>query len=735
MRFKRIRKYFRKKNQNPTNNRKKVGIILFATSIGLFFLFAARLGYLVVVGNVAGTSLEKKTAALYEGSKIVKAKRGTIYDRNGVAIAEDATSYSLKAILSKNYKTGDKKLYVQSKDYEKVAAILHDILGLEEKEVIARLKEGAKNELYQVEFSGKGKNITLEKKKKIEQAMEKAELYGLDFDEHPNRIYPNGTFASHFIGYAESEVDKQGIDKGLVGKMGLEAAYNDILSGTDGKIVYQKDNYQNPLPGTVAQKKAAKDGQDIYTTLDSGLQTYLESLMDTAVKKYKPEDATAVLMEAKTGEILAMSQRPTFNPETKKEFSDKDFNWMNLLVEDRYEPGSTMKVMTTAAAIESGVFNENETFTSGEIKVADATINDWDYQEQRRTLTMRQALSWSSNVGMVKLEQKMGDTWQNYLKKFGFGQSTYSGLPGENSGILPTNNIVDKAMSSFGQGIGVTNFQMMRAFSAIANNGKMLEPHYISKIVNNQNDTERVTEPEIVGNPVSAETTAKVREYMRDVIESKDYGSAYGVYNVPGYKIAAKTGTAQIADEKNGGYYQGDTAYLYSIVEMIPAEDPEYVLYMTMKMPEHWEQKALGDIGNALLKRAMEFKDDQPASASENTEKVEIADYRNLGKDSAAADASKNGLVPVVIGTGSKIKEQGTPHGTKVLAGEKLILLTTGSEYYMPDVTNWSKANLVKLGDILGVKVSFKGDGYCSGQSLAPYDRVDGKEIEFTMSQ
>ena len=202
---------------------------------------------------------------------------------------------------------------------------------------------------------------------------------------------------------------------------------------------------------------------------------------------------------------------------------------MNLLVEDRYEPGSTMKVMTTAAAIESGVFNENETFTSGEIKIADATINDWDYQEQRRTLNMRQALSWSSNVGMVKLEQKMGDTWQQYLKKFGFGQSTYSGLPGENSGILPTNNIVDKAMSSFGQGVGVTNFQMMRAFSAIANNGKMLEPHYISKVVNSQNGTERVTEPEVVGNPVSAQTTAKVREYMRDVVESKDYGSAYNV--------------------------------------------------------------------------------------------------------------------------------------------------------------------------------------------------------------
>lgn len=166
MSFKRIKRYIKNKNLNPMNNRKKVGIILFATSIGLFFLFAARLTYLVVVGQVAGTSLKEKTEALYQGSSVVKARRGTIYDRNGIAIAEDATSYSVKAILSTKYMTGSKKLYAEEKNFDKLAEILHDKLGMEKKYALAQLENGLKDERYQVEFGKNGKGITLAKKKK-----------------------------------------------------------------------------------------------------------------------------------------------------------------------------------------------------------------------------------------------------------------------------------------------------------------------------------------------------------------------------------------------------------------------------------------------------------------------------------------------------------------------------------------------------------------------------------------
>ncbi|HBH6299930.1 TPA: penicillin-binding transpeptidase domain-containing protein [Enterococcus faecium] len=724
-----IRRFMEKKNLNPMNNRKKVGIILFATSIGMFFLFAVRFSYIVIGGHVAGTSLAEKTKQLYQGSEVVKAKRGTIYDRNGVALAEDASSYSIKAILSKTYTSGDKKLYVEEKNFDKIAEILHKNLSIDKKDALNILEDGAKKELYQVEFGSYGKNISQETKQNIEADMKKEGVAGLYFVDHQARMYPNGVFSSHFIGYAVPDKD----ENGLVGKLGLESAYNDILSGKDGKIIYQKDNFQNPLPGTVAEEEKAVDGQDIYTTLDSRLQSYLETLMDQVNEEYQPEELTAVLMKAKTGEILAMGQRPTFNPEKMEGLTGKDAIWRNFLVQDSYEPGSTMKVFTTAAAIEEGEFNENETFQSGKIQVEDATINDHDFGE-KGVLTMRQALSWSSNVGMVILEQRLGGRWYNYLQKLGFGQSTHSGLDDEVNGALPTLNIVDRAMSAYGQAVGVTNFQMMKAFTSIANNGTMIQPRYISKVVDPQTGEERTTQTEVLGQPFSKETTEKVREYMRDVVESENYGSAYGVYSVPGYNVSAKTGTAQIASD-TGGYQTGDTAYLYSIVEMVPSEDPDYVLYLTMKHPKTYDRMALAKIANPLMKRAMDFKETEEDSDTETkTEKVSVADYRNLEADVAAADAQKSGLQPVVIGNGKKVQKQSTANGDQLISGEKLILYT-GGDKLMPDVTGWSKADIMKLGKILGIEVSFDGDGYCVKQELAPYEKITEDKLSFTLEE
>ncbi|WP_368564790.1 penicillin-binding transpeptidase domain-containing protein [Enterococcus lactis] len=724
-----IRRFMEKKNLNPMNNRKKVGIILFATSIGLFFLFAVRFSYIVIGGHVAGTSLAEKTKQLYQGSEVVKAKRGTIYDRNGVALAEDASSYSIKAILSKTYTSGDKKLYVEEKNFDKIAEILHKNLSIDKKDALNILEDGAKKELYQVEFGSYGKNISQETKQNIEADMKKEGVAGLYFVDHQARMYPNGVFSSHFIGYAVPDKD----ENGLVGKLGLESAYNDILSGKDGKIIYQKDNFQNPLPGTVAEEEKAVDGQDIYTTLDSRLQSYLETLMDQVNEEYQPEELTAVLMKAKTGEILAMGQRPTFNPETMEGLTGEDAIWRNFLVQDSYEPGSTMKVFTTAAAIEEGEFNENETFQSGKIQVEDATINDHDFGE-KGVLTMRQALSWSSNVGMVILEQRLGGRWYNYLQKLGFGQSTHSGLDDEVNGALPTSNIVDRAMSAYGQAVGVTNFQMMKAFTSIANNGTMIQPRYISKVVDPQTGEERTTQTEVLGQPFSKETTEKVREYMRDVVESENYGSAYGVYSVPGYNVSAKTGTAQIASD-TGGYQTGDTAYLYSIVEMVPSEDPDYVLYLTMKHPKTYDRMALAKIANPLMKRAMDFKENEEDTDTETkTEKVSVADYRNLEADVAAADAQKSGLQPVVIGNGKKVQKQSTANGDQLISGEKLILYT-GGDKLMPDVTGWSKADIMKLGKILGIEVSFDGDGYCVKQELAPYEKITKEKLNFTLEE
>ncbi|WP_297079245.1 penicillin-binding transpeptidase domain-containing protein, partial [uncultured Enterococcus sp.] len=372
-----IKRYFTKHNGTPKSNRKKVGIFLFSMTFVMFFLFAGRLSYIVLAGKVSDVSLKDKTDALYKGSQTVAAKRGTIYDRNGIAIAEDATSYSAYIILSKTYTTGDKKLYAEPKNFEALAKILKtQVEAVDVDDVVKQLENGEKAESYQVEINS-AKNLTLKQKQAIEEAMEKQNIVGIYFNESPARLYPNGAFASHLIGYTDVVEEKTG-EKELVGKMGIEAAYNDILKGKDGKIVYQKDNYQNPLPGTISESTPAEDGKDIYTTLDSRIQVYLDQYMKEYFDKLDAENMTAMLVKADTGEIIALSQQPTFDPETKEGTDTDTFKWGNILVQDTYEPGSTMKILTTAAGMTEGVYNPNETYQGGKIQVADTPIDDWD---------------------------------------------------------------------------------------------------------------------------------------------------------------------------------------------------------------------------------------------------------------------------------------------------------------------------------------------------------------------
>lgn len=611
MNLKKWHDFINSKWLEPWKNRKKVGIFLFCATLLVFTVFICRFIYIVGVGKVGNTSLGQRTQELYQGSSVVQAKRGTIYDRNGVPLAEDATSYSLYAVLDKEYlgladpKTKEKeKLYIQDKDVDVVAEVLNKYLEIDKKDVLERLGQKKNKDgetIKQVEFGKKGRGISLEIKNKIEGTLKAKNIKGIYFNSHPARMYPNGIFSPYLIGYAALK-DQDDEDAGLTGKMGIELAKNDVLSGTDGEIRFQKDKYQNPQPGSTVVEKEAVDGADIYTTLDSTLQLRLEDLLTQSYEEYGQEDIIAMLMEAKTGRILAASQRPVFNPETLEGLDDKG-EWKNLLLEQPFEPGSTMKIFTVAAAIETGVFNENDTFISGEVQVDDAVIND-HIPEGVGRITYRQALAWSSNVGMVNLQRMMDLRWLDYVEKFGFTKATDSGLYAEHAGSVQSKTSVDRAMSAYGQAIAVTPFQMMQGFTAISNDGKMLKPQYISKIVS-QDGKEKTVEPEIVSEPIKESTAKKVREMMVDVTEDEVYGTGENFYKIDGYHVAAKTGTAQISEN---GVYLADQ-YLYSVVQMAPAENPEYIMYVTMKKPPLGAQaeELIAKISNSLLKRALEF--------------------------------------------------------------------------------------------------------------------------------
>lgn len=723
--MKKIRHLLFNNEKGPKYNRKLVGILLLVVTLGLFFLFVVRLTRIVVTDKVAGVKLSQQIKNLYNGSSTIVATRGTIYDRSGNAIAEDATSYSVYAILDEDYiGIGKEKLYAQKKDFDTIAQVLVDTIGVEKEYVLTQLnsKTDEGKTPFQVEFGKKGKTINLETKLKIEDALKMAKVKGIYFTNHPARLYPNGDFASYLVGYAQLD-DPKDETLGLKGIMGIESVYNDELTGKDGTVVYEKDHNGNPVPGTVQTKNSAENGEDIYTTIDSNLQSYLETLMDKMITYVKPENLTAVMVKAKTGEIVAMSQRPSFNPQ--KGFAE-DTLYRNLVVQDAFEPGSTMKSILLSAAINEGTFQPNETYNPAlGVKIYDTVINDHDFGAQG-TLNMSQAFSWSSNVGMVKTEQELGDkNWLDYLGRFGFGKSTDSGLPEETAGSLPGNNPVDIAMSAYGQAVSVSGLQMIQAYTAIANGGQMLKPYYVSKTVNSVTGKITPTTPTELGQVITPETASSVLEHMRTVVEDQNYGTGTP-YAIKGYKVGAKTGTAQFAEK--GAYAKGATDYIYSVMMVAPADDPEYLLYATIKRPEKWTNATLSALTNPLMKRALDMKETEVAQTA-----MTVGNYASMSVTDAKEKIEADGLTAVVVGNGDEVVSQSVPIGTSLLANAKVMLLTNG-EKTMPDTTGWSKNDVLSLEKLVNVEFIVEGQGYVTAQSLAAGKEITDEEIRIVLN-
>ena len=612
---KRITRFAIRNRKSPAENRKIVGKYISLLAVVLFAVFLVNFAVIIGSGSKFGTDLVKEAKKVHQITRIVPAKRGTIYDRNGVPIAEDATSYNVYAVIDKKYKSATGKiLYVEDAQFNKVAEVFHKYLDMDEAYVKEQLSQP---NLTQVSFGAKGNGITYANMMAIKKDLKDASVEGIDFTTSPNRSYPNGQFASSFIGLAQLHENEDG-SKSLLGTSGMESSLNSILAGKDGIITYEKDRLGNIVPGTEQVSQQTVDGKDVYTTISSTLQSFMETQMNAFQEKVKGKYMTATLVSAKTGEILATTQRPTFDADTKEGLT-KDFVWRDILYQSNYEPGSTMKVMTLAAAIDNNTFPGGEVFDSSELKIADVTIRDWDVNEGLtggRMMTFSQGFALSSNVGMTLLEQKMGDaTWLDYLNRFKFGVPTRFGLTDEYAGQLPADNIVNIAQSSFGQGISVTQTQMLRAFTAIANDGIMLEPKFISAIYDSNNQSVRKSQKEVVGNPVSKDAASLTRTHMVLVGTDPVYGTMHNhstgkpTVTVPGQNVALKSGTAQIADEKNGGYLVGTTNYIFSAVSMNPAENPDFILYVTVQQPEHYSGIQLGEFANPILERAVAMKD------------------------------------------------------------------------------------------------------------------------------
>ena len=720
---KRITRFAIRNRKSPAENRKIVGKYISLLAVVLFAVFLVNFAVIIGSGSKFGTDLVKEAKKVHQITRIVPAKRGTIYDRNGVPIAEDATSYNVYAVIDKKYKSATGKiLYVEDAQFNKVAEVFHKYLDMDEAYVKEQLSQP---NLTQVSFGAKGNGITYANMMAIKKDLKDASVEGIDFTTSPNRSYPNGQFASSFIGLAQLHENEDG-SKSLLGTSGMESSLNSILAGKDGIITYEKDRLGNIVPGTEQVSQQTVDGKDVYTTISSTLQSFMETQMNVFQEKVKGKYMTATLVSAKTGEILATTQRPTFDADTKEGLT-KDFVWRDILYQSNYEPGSTMKVMTLAAAIDNNTFPGGEVFNSSELKVADATIRDWDVNEGLTgggMMTFSQGFAHSSNVGMTLLEQKMGDaTWLDYLSRFKFGVPTRFGLTDEYAGQLPADNIVNIAQSSFGQGISVTQTQMLRAFTAIANDGIMLEPKFISALYDPNDQSVRKSQKEIVGNPVSKDAASLTRTNMVLVGTDPVYGTMHNhstgkpTITVPGQNVALKSGTAQIADEKNGGYLVGTTNYIFSAVSMNPAENPDFILYVTVQQPEHYSGIQLGEFANPILERAVAMKDSLNLQSTAKTldqvtnqSAYAMPSIKDISPGDLAEALRRNIVQPIVVGTGTKIKESSVEEGTNLAPNQQVLLLSDKAEE-VPDMYGWTKATAEAFSKWLNIELEFEGSG------------------------
>ena len=718
-----ITRFAVKNRKSPAENRRIVGKYISLLAVVLFAIFLVNFAVIIGSGSKFGADLVKEAKKVHQTTRTVPAKRGTIYDRNGVPIAEDATSYNVYAVIDKKYKSATGKiLYVEDSQFNKVAEVFHKYLDMDEAYVKEQL---AQPNLTQVSFGAKGNGITYANMMAIKKDLKDASVEGIDFTTSPNRSYPNGQFASSFIGLAQLHENEDG-SKSLLGTSGLESSLNTILAGTDGIITYEKDRLGNIVPGTEQISQKTVNGKDVYTTLSSPLQSFMETQMDAFLEKVKGKYMTATLVSAKTGEILATTQRPTFNADTKEGITE-DFVWRDILYQSNYEPGSAMKVMTLASSIDNNTFPSGEYFNSSELKIADATIRDWDVNDGLTTggmMTFLQGFAHSSNVGMSLLEQKMGDaTWLDYLNRFKFGVPTRFGLTDEYAGQLPADNIVNIAMSAFGQGISVTQTQMLRAFTAIANDGVMLEPKFITALYDPNDQTVRKSQKEIVGNPVSKDAASQTRTHMVLVGTDPIYGTMYNhstgkaTVNVPGQNVALKSGTAQIADEKNGGYLVGSTNYIFSVVAMNPAENPDFILYVTVQQPEHYSGIPLGEFTNPILERASAMKESlNLQSPAKNLDQVTtessyaMPSIKDISPGDLAEALRRNIVQPIVVGTGTKIKESSVEEGKNLAPNQQVLLLSDKVEE-IPDMYGWKKATAEAFSKWLNIELEFEGSG------------------------
>lgn len=524
------------------------------TLLGLSLLFGSLAVRLAYVQLSKGQELTAKAEDSWRRNIPFTAKRGEILDRDGIPLAYNVSSPTIYAIP------------VQVKEKEETAERLAPLLGMTKEKLTTMLSQSKAS----VRLQPGGRKITMELAAEIRDL----KLPGIVVAEDNKRYYPYGDLAAHILGF--TGIDNQGIT-------GVESIYDKLLQGIGGNISYLSDAAGRLMPGSSERYAKPQDGLNLKLTIDKQIQSIMERELDQAMVKYQAQGSWAIAMNPKNGEILAMASRPGYEPGQYKEYDSQVYN-RNLPIWMTYEPGSTFKIITLAAALQEGKVDleHDHFFDPGHAEVGGARLRCWK-KGGHGSQTFLQVVENSCNPGFVALGQRLGkDSLFQYIRDFGFGAKTGIDLNGESTGILfkPSQvGPVELATTAFGQGVSVTPLQQIAAVSAAINGGKLYKPHVAKAWVNpDTGETVSEVKPELVRQVISEETSQKVRSALESVVAKGTGRPAF----IDGYRVGGKTGTAQKVI--NGRY--SPTEHIVSFIGFAPADDPQIVVYTAVDNPK-----------------------------------------------------------------------------------------------------------------------------------------------------
>lgn len=669
----------------------------------LFMAIIAKLSYVVLSSKVDGINLKDKAASIAKVKKTLYADRGSIYDVNGEELASTINSYTVIAYLKSN------KTNVLDK--EGTAKALSPILNMTEEKLIELLSKN----LYQVELRPGGYGISEVVKAKIE----KLELPGIDFIKNSKKRYYNkSTFASYLIGYAKGSDDGK-----IVGELGIEGYYDDILSGENGYTKYLKYTSSNyKIPNSPEETVKAKNGSDIYLTIDSSIQLITEKAVATMKEKFNTDWAVFTVMDAKTGAIVASSTSPNFNPNDTNTIKE----YMNPLISYQYEPGSVMKVFSFASAIEEGKYDGEETFKSGSYTLKDGTIIRDSERKGWGTISFDEGFARSSNVAATTLALRLGiDNLSGYYDSLGFGKKTGIELSNEAIGDIEMVYESELATASFGQGVSVTAIQMLQALSSITNDGTVIKPYLVDKIVDQNGNVTYKGKREVVKKVYSKSTVNKMHELMKKMIKINKY------WQVENVSLMGKTGTAQIASK--GGYLDGTYDYVKSFAGIFPADDPKYIVYAVGRKPEANLGSWAKVITTAIEEIASYAKLTETKSDSDLSKLITLDNYISRELNVVIEELKNKKINVITLGNGKYIINQYPLKNKILLAGEKLFLLTNDDEFKMENLTGWSLSEVKTYANLLGIKLEYSGYGYVTSQNIETNTVIDRENMTLSV--